>query len=198
MIQLPRETTSLINSPSTPSTTPASPTTRSKQLRTKFACAICSEYGHYTHHFPLLPQFRQTLMAVCQSFHQDSSPPTSSSTQVTDIYYVTTSVNERMRCPFSLCESLDHFTYQCPMTIEYRHRQMSLIQNPPNPSHPAIQVIPPNPSPDNVHITSLEPKALPTPLWFMDILFEDLPPNPPNSLVHFPQEILPPPMVHNP
>jgi hypothetical protein len=44
----------------------------------------------------------------------------------------------------------------------------------------------------------LEPEALPNPPWFMDRLSEDLPPNPPNSLVHFPQEILPPPMVHNP
>jgi hypothetical protein len=32
----------------------------------------------------------------------------------------------------------------------------------------------------------------------MDRLSEDLPPNPPNSLVHFPQEILPPPTIHNP
>jgi hypothetical protein len=48
-----------------------------------------------------------------------------------------------MRCPCSLYESLDHFTYQCPTIIEYRCRQMALIQNPPNPSLPAIQVIPP-------------------------------------------------------
>jgi hypothetical protein len=32
----------------------------------------------------------------------------------------------------------------------------------------------------------------------MDRRSEDLPPNPPNSLVHFPQEILPAPTVHNP
>jgi hypothetical protein len=43
-------------------TTTASPTTTtppssSKGLRTKFACAICLEYGHYTHHCPELPRF---------------------------------------------------------------------------------------------------------------------------------------------
>jgi hypothetical protein len=32
----------------------------------------------------------------------------------------------------------------------------------------------------------------------MDRLSEDFPPNPPNSLVHFPQEILPPTTVYNP
>jgi hypothetical protein len=48
--------------PTTPATT-ASPTTitppsSSKGLRTKYACAICSEYGHYTHHCLALPCFR--------------------------------------------------------------------------------------------------------------------------------------------
>jgi hypothetical protein len=61
-----------------------------------------------------------------------------------------------------------------------------------------MQVIPPIPSPDTVHITSPEPESLPTPPWFMDRLSEDIPPNPPNSLVHFPQEILPPTTVYNP
>jgi hypothetical protein len=120
LIQLPRATTSLITSPSTPSTTTTSPTTGSKGLRTKFTCAICSEYGHYTHHFPALPQFRQTLTTVRQTFQQDPSPPTPSGTHVTDIHYVSTSVTEWMRFPCSLCDSLDHFTYQCPLIIEYR------------------------------------------------------------------------------
>jgi hypothetical protein len=34
------------------------PPSSNKGLRTKFICAICSEYGHYTHHFPALPRFR--------------------------------------------------------------------------------------------------------------------------------------------
>jgi hypothetical protein len=33
-----------------------SPNVSSKGLQTKFTCAICSEYGHYTHHCPMLPQ----------------------------------------------------------------------------------------------------------------------------------------------
>jgi hypothetical protein len=121
----------------------------------------------------------------------------SSITQVTNIHYVTTSVNEWMRFPCSLCESLDHFTYQCPTIIEYRLHQMALIQNPPNPSLPMIQVIPPTPSPNIIHILSLEPEALPTPPWFMENLYEDLPPNPANSLIHFPMEILQPTTIFN-
>jgi hypothetical protein len=35
-----------------------------------------------------------------------------------------------------------------------------------------------------------EPEALPIPLWFLDDLSEDLPPNPHNSLVHFPTKFL--------
>jgi hypothetical protein len=120
------------------------------------------------------------------------------STYVTGIHYVTTLVNERMSFPCSLCDSLDHFTYQCPSIIEYRRRQMALIQNPPTTPLPMMQVIPPIPSPDIVHITSPEPESLPIPPWFMDRLSEDFPLNPPNSLEHFPQEILPPTTVYNP
>jgi hypothetical protein len=83
------------------STVATSPNASSKGLRTKFACTICSEYGHYTHHFPALPQFRQTLVAVRQSFQHEPSPTTSFPPKITDIHYVMTSVNERMRCPFS-------------------------------------------------------------------------------------------------
>jgi hypothetical protein len=174
------------------------PTTDIKGLQTRFTCAICSEYGHYTPHFPALPQFRQRLTIVCQKFQQDPSPPTPSSTHITNIHYVMTLVNEWMRCPCSLCKSLDHFTYQCPTIIEYRRRQMALIQNPPTTSLPVMQVIPHIPSPNTVHFTSPEPKSLPTPPWFMDRLSEDLPPNPPNSSIHFSHEILLSTTVFNP
>jgi hypothetical protein len=186
LIQLPLATTSFVIPPSTPSTSITSHTIGSKGLRTKFACAICSEYGHYTNHFPELPQFQHMLTKVCQSFQQDPSPSTSLSTHVTDIHYVTTSVNERMRFPFSLSKSLDHFTYLCPTIIEYKCHQMALIQNSPNPSLPMMQVIPHIPSPDTIHITSPKPESLPIPPWFMDRLSEDFPPNPPNSPIHFP------------
>jgi hypothetical protein len=89
-------------------TTP--PPSSSKGLRTKYACAICLEYGHYTHHYPALPCFRKTLAAVRQNFQNNPSPATSSSPNIIDIRYVTTSVNERMRCPCSICDSLAHFT----------------------------------------------------------------------------------------
>jgi hypothetical protein len=103
-----------------------------------------------------------------------------------------------MRCPCYLCYSLDHFTYQCPTIIEYRCHQMDLIQDPLNIALPVIQIIPPIPYPDTDPISSPEPKSLPIPPWFMDILFDDFPPNPPNYPVHFPQEILPTTTVYNP
>jgi hypothetical protein len=119
-----------------------------------------------------------------------SSPP-----NITGIHYVTTSVNERMRCPCSLCESLDHFTYQCPMIIEYRQRHMSLIQTPVPPTELMIDL---TSSLEIRHVISPEPEALPLPPWFLDDLHEDLPPNPPNSLIHFPMEILHPTTISTP
>jgi hypothetical protein len=198
MIQLPRETPLLTASPNTLSTTTTPHMTGSKGLQTKFACAIYSEYGHCTHHCPTLPQFHQTLMTICQNFQQEPSPPPLLSTHITEIYYVSTAVPEQMRFPYSLCDSLAHFTYQCPLIIEYRRRQITLIQNHSTTSPHVMQVNPPIPSPDIVDITSHEPESLPTPPWFMDRLFEDIPPNPPNSPVHFPQEILPPITVYPP
>jgi hypothetical protein len=75
---------------------------------------------------------------------------------------------------------------------------MALIQNPPITPLLVMIVIPPTPSPYIFHIISPKPKALPTPPYLMDSLYEDFPPNPPNSLVHFPQEILHPTTIFNP
>jgi hypothetical protein len=158
----------------------------SKGLRTKFSCAICSKYGHYTHHFPALPRFRQTLATVRQSFQREPSLATSSLPKITDILYVTTSFNERMRLPFSLCESSDHFTYQCPMIIEYKQHQLTLLQR------PTELIVDLTSSLEILHVISPEPEALPTPPWFLDDLSKDSPPNPPNSPTHFPMEILHP------
>jgi hypothetical protein len=53
----------------TPLTTTATPQpSSSKGLKTKFTCAICSKYGHYTHHCPTLPRFRQALAIVSRDF----------------------------------------------------------------------------------------------------------------------------------
>jgi hypothetical protein len=174
--------------PTTPATT-ANPTTTthpssSKGLRTKYACAICSEYGHYTHHCPTLPCFRQTLAVVCQNFQNNPSPATSSSTNITDIRYVTTSVNERMRLPCSLCDSLAHFTYQCPMLLEYRQCQLALLHR------PAEAIIDISSSLEDLHVISPKPEALPMPPWFLDDVSEDLPHNPPNSPTHSPIDTL--------
>jgi hypothetical protein len=169
--------------PPNPTPTPLTTTattqpSSSKGLKTKFACAICSEYGHYTHHCPALPHFRQALAIVSRDFQNNPRPAMTSTTPITDIRYVTTSVNERMRCPFSLCNSLAHFTYQCPMIIEYQRRQLALRH------HPVVEVIDLTSSLADLHVISPEPAVLPTPPWFLDDVSEDLPRNPPNSPAH--------------
>jgi hypothetical protein len=83
-----------------------------------------------------------------------------------------------MRCPCSLCDSLAHFTYQCPIIIEYHQCQLALR---PPPTTEVIDIA--SPSAD-LHIISPEPAALPTPPWFLDEISEDLPRNPPNSPAH--------------
>jgi hypothetical protein len=177
--------------PPNPTPTPLTTTattqpSSSKGLKTKFACAICSEYGHYTHHCPALPRFRQALTIVSRDFQNNPRPTTSSTTPITDIRYVTTSVNKCMRCPCSLCDSLTHFTYQCPMIIEYRRRQLALLHQ---PAKAIINISSPF---EELHIISPEPEALPTPPWFLDNISEDLPHNPPNSPAHPPVETLHP------
>jgi hypothetical protein len=49
-----------------------------------------------------------------------------------------------------------------------------------------------------LHIISPKPETLPIPPWFLDDLSKDLPPNPPNSPVHFPMEILHPNTIGTP
>jgi hypothetical protein len=91
-----------------------------------------------------------------------------------------------MRCPCSLCDSLAHFTYQCPMILEYKQCQLNLLQ------WPAELIIDITSSLADLHVISSEPEALPMPPWFLDELFEDSPPNPPNSLTHSHTDILHP------
>jgi hypothetical protein len=75
------------------------------------------------------------------------------------------------------------------MIIEYRQRQLTLIQTPTPPTKSMVDL---TSSLEILHIISPKLKALPMPPWFLDDLFEDSPPNPPNSPIHFPTEILHP------
>jgi hypothetical protein len=178
--------------PTPPITTATTQPSNSKGLRNKFACAICFEYGHYTHHCPTLPRFWQALAIICQDFQNNPRPAMSSTTNIMDIRYVTTSVNERIRCPCSLCDSLAHFTYQCPMIIEYRQRHLALLHRP-------VEAVIDLTSPlEDLHVISLEPEALPMPPWFLDDVSEDLPRNPPNSPAHSPTETLHPTTMGTP
>jgi hypothetical protein len=123
---------------------------------------------------------------MCQNFQNHPRPATSSSTNIIDIRYVTTSVNERMRCPCSLCDSLDHFTYQCPMILEYRQHQLALLHQ------PAEAILDITSSLEDLHVISSEPKALLMPPWFFNDIFEDLRHNSPNSPTHSSMDTLHP------
>jgi hypothetical protein len=54
---------------------------------------------------------------------------TSTESNPSNIYYVSTSVNAHHTFPCALCGQLDHFTYMCPLIIEYCTNQMTNIQN---------------------------------------------------------------------
>jgi hypothetical protein len=88
-----------------------------------------------------------------------------------------------MRCPCSLCNSLAHFTFQCPIILAYRQCRLALHHQ------PTVAVIDLTPSLEALHVISIEPEALPIPPWFFDGTSEDLPRNPPNSPTHSPAEI---------
>jgi hypothetical protein len=175
-----------VPSPSTSNDTTTSSTAGSKGLRTKFSYVICSEYGHYTHHCPALPHFLQTLAIVCQTSRPEPSSLPLTSSHVTDICYVSSSFPEWMRCPCALSYSLSHFTYRCPLMVAYQGRHSTSIQ--PNMiTSPLVKH-----SPYIFNVPSPKPESLPIPPRFTVRLSKDIPPNPPNSLVTFPLEILPP------
>ena len=45
---------------------PSKPIVRNKSLRTNHACALCELYGHYSHHYQDLPEFRMDLANLHQ------------------------------------------------------------------------------------------------------------------------------------
>jgi hypothetical protein len=67
-----------------------------------------------------------------------------------------------------------------------------------NPYAPTESMVDLTSSLEILHIISPKPKALLIPLWFLDDLSEYLPPNPPNSSIHFPTEILHPTTTSSP
>jgi hypothetical protein len=83
------------------STTTTSPNSSSKGPRTKFACAICSSYGHYTHHFPSIPYVRHTLAAARHTSLPESPPTPHTNAPANVIYYTSSSILEQRgsTCP---------------------------------------------------------------------------------------------------
>jgi hypothetical protein len=85
-----------------------------------------------------------------------------------------------MRSPCAVCDSLAHFTYQCPLIISYQGRHSTPFQTHLTKSPLVMH------SPDTVNITFPKPKSLPMPPWFIVPVSEDIPLNAPNSPVNFP------------
>jgi hypothetical protein len=72
------------------------------------------------------------------------------------------------------------------MILAYRQHQLTL-------RHQLAEVIINVTLPlKDLHVISPKPKALPTPPWFLDDVYEDLPRNPPNSPAYSPTETLHP------
>jgi hypothetical protein len=78
------------------STTATSPNPSSKGPRTKFACAICSDYGHYTHHCPSIPYVRHTLAAARHTSRPEFPPTLHTNAPANVIYYTSSSILEQM------------------------------------------------------------------------------------------------------
>ena len=57
----------------TPCSSKKEPATKGKgkAFHANHACTICSNYGHYTHHFPEIPRYRDTLHAIEGSYQED-------------------------------------------------------------------------------------------------------------------------------
>jgi hypothetical protein len=74
-----------------------SSTTCNKGLQPNFPCSICSKYGHYTHHFPTLPRFCQTLVTVRLTSRPEPSQALPTDTNIMDIHHISSFIPERMR-----------------------------------------------------------------------------------------------------
>jgi hypothetical protein len=72
------------------------------------------------------------------------------------------------------------------MILEYMQRQLALLHR------PVEAIIDITSSLEDLHVISPELEALPTPPWFFNDVFEDLPRNPPNSPAHSPTDTLHP------
>ena len=92
-----------------------------KPLRTNHACDICDTYGHYTHHCPEIPRYRDALHAIERSYQEDPSIQS-----INDEPHIILYLQEEQRSPERppaippppvercvLCNELDHFIIDC-------------------------------------------------------------------------------------
>ena len=71
---------------------------KNKSLRTNHPCVVCDLYGHYSHHFPKLPEYRSALRNLQKhsrksyiTILEEIHPSVSSSDTTNTIYMISTS-----------------------------------------------------------------------------------------------------------
>ena len=100
-IQLTQEHLFLTTPPRMSHATTASSTTWKQHIWTNFACAICEEYGHYTHHFPSIPYICHTLVMERYTYLYDIPSALHANALMNVIHYISSSVPKKRggQCP---------------------------------------------------------------------------------------------------
>jgi hypothetical protein len=79
--------------------TTESSTTSKQNIRTNFACAICAEYGHYTHHFPSITYVCHTLVVEHHTYLPELPMALHINAPVNVIHYISSSILEKRGGP---------------------------------------------------------------------------------------------------
>jgi hypothetical protein len=122
-IQLPQAPLFLATPPSMSHTTMESSTTCKQNIRTNFACAICAEYGHYTHHFPSIPYVCHTLAVERHTYLPELPPTLHTNAPVNVIHYISSSILEQRGgpCPPTKLPPIAHSVSATGMAL-WAHR----------------------------------------------------------------------------
>ena len=127
---------------------------KNKSLRTNHPCAVCSLYGHYSHHFPDFLEYRALLRDLCKHSHEsditilDEIHPLASSSDTTNTIYTISSssspsVYSVIEDPFDLstdCFNNDEEILEALSTPEYpwddmHHHSFFIPDEPPSSSN---------------------------------------------------------------
>jgi hypothetical protein len=98
-LHLPQAPLLLATPPSVSHATTESSTTCKQNIRTNFACFICTKYGHYTHHFPSIPYVCHKLVAERHTYLHELPPTLHTNAPINVIHYISSLVLEQMGGP---------------------------------------------------------------------------------------------------